>query len=125
MKKRTANIIMICKGQHKFGANLTLKQAVAEYVSDTCGLPIKDITDDVLRGIVFDALMDFINTADNPCDVLYKILETRYWCNWKPRENVDDITAVLIGLQMCQVRDKNGFVNGFTEELLDNPDLTE
>lgn len=125
MDKRTANIILACKGHHNFGDDLTLKQAVAHYMSKTCACPVEHYTDRVLRGIVWEAFMDFMNTCDNPREFLYDIKEARYWCDWSPREDVDDITAILIAFQLCQVRDDNGYVNGFTEELFSNYKLEE
>ena len=120
MEKRTFNIIMVCKGHHNFGDNLTLKQAVAHYMSKTCGCPVETYTDRVLRGIVWEAFMDFMNTCTSPRGFLYHFKEARYWCDWTPREGVDEITAMLIAFQLCRVRDDNGYVNGFTEEMFAN-----
>lgn len=125
MDKRTSNIIMVCKGHHNFGDDLTLKQVVAHYMSKTCDCPVETYTDRVLRSIVWEAFMDFMNTCTSPRGFLYKIKEALYWCDWTPRENIDDITAVLIAFQLCRVRDDNGYVNGFTDELLSNYDLEE
>lgn len=125
MEKRTANIIKVCKGHHNFGKDLTLKQAVAHYMSKVCGCPVEVYTDHVLRGIVWEAFMDFMSTCTSPRGFLYHIKEARYWCDWTPREGVDDITAILIAFQLCRVKDKNGYVNGFTDELIANYFLEE
>lgn len=123
MDKRTFNIIMVCKGHHNFGDNLTLKQAVAHYMSKTCACPIEAYTDLCLRGIVWEAFMDFMSTCTNPRGFLYHLKEARYWCDWSPREGVDDITAILIAFELCRVKDDTGYVNGFTEELFADIDL--
>ena len=123
MDKRTFNIIMVCKGNHNFEKGLTLKQAVARYMSKICWCPVETYTDQVLRGIVWEAFMDFMNTCTNPRGFLYHLKEARYWCDWSPREGIDDITAMLIAFQLCCVRDDNGYVNGFTEELFSNIDF--
>lgn len=125
MEKRTANIIMVCKGHHNFGQDLTLKQAVAHYMSKTCDCPLEVYTDKALRGIVFEAFMDYMSSCTYPREILYHIKEARYWCDWSLKEDVDDITAILIGFQLCQVRDGNGYVNGFTDELIADHILEE
>lgn len=125
MKKRTANIILVCKGHHDFESELTLKQAVAHYMSKTCACPLEVYTDNVLRGIVFEAFIDYMSSCTCPREILYNIKEVRYWCDWSLKEDVDDITAILIGFKLCQVRDEKGFVNGFSEELINEYQLTE
>lgn len=126
MEKRTANIILVCKGHHNFGKELTLKQAVAHYMSEICGCPLECYNDHVLRGIVWEAAMDFIDTCDAPRSFLYHIKDARYHCDWSPREGVDDITAVLIAFRLCRVRDENAsYINGFTEELANIHQLKE
>jgi len=93
MEKRTANIIMVCKGHHNFGDDLTLKQAVAHYMSKTCACPVEHYTDRALRAIVWEAFMDFMDTCTSPRGFLYHIKEARYWCDFSLREGIDDITA--------------------------------
>ena len=116
MERRTAEIIMVCKGQHDFGEFSTLKQAVIAYLSDRSGCPAEFYTDNALRSFIYDVFMDYISSCSNIRAFLYDIKEALYWCDWRPREGVDDITAVLIGLQLCDVRDDTGYINGFTEE---------
>ena len=125
MEKRTANIIMVCKGHHNFGKDLTLKQAVAHYMSKTCACPIEAYDERTLRSIVWEAFMDFMSTCTSPRGFLYHIKEACYWCDWTPREGGDDITAILIAFMLCEVRDDNGYVNGFTDELIANYNLEE
>ena len=69
--------------------------------------------------------MDFISTCTCPRGFFHHVKEAMYWCDWSPREGVDDITAVLTGFQLCQVRDETGYINGFTEELIANRTLEE
>ena len=128
MDKRTFNIIMVCKGNHNFGKDLSLKQAVAHYMSKTCACPAETYTDLCLRGIIWEAFMDFMSTCTNPRGFLYHLKEARYWCDWSPRENIDDITAMLIAFQLCRVCEKADdgsyhYINGFTEELFSNIDF--
>ena len=116
---------MVCKGHHNFGDDLTLKQAVVHYMSKTCACPAEYYTDRLLRNIVWEALMDFMNTCTCPCGFLYDLKEALYWCDGSLRDGVDDITAILIAFQLCQVRDSNGYVNGFSAELLTEHNLEE
>ena len=117
MNERTANIIWISKGHHNYG-DVTLKQAVAHYMSEECDCPIEAYTDRVLLSIVWEAFMDFMQTCDNPRAFLYRLKDAKYWCDYSPREGVDDVQAILIAFQLCRVRDDKGCVNGFTEELI-------
>lgn len=125
MEKRTCNIIMVCKGHHNFGEGLTLKQAVAHYMSKTCGCPVETYNDRILLSIVWEAFMDFMSTCTSPRGFLYQMKNARYWSDWSPREGVDEITAILIAFQLCRIRDKDGYVNGFSEKLINNYALEE
>ena len=116
MEKRTAEIIMVCKGQHDFGEFPTLKQAVIAYMSDRCLCPEETYTDCDLRAIIYDAFMDYLSSCSDIRTFLYHVKEARYRCNWMPRDGIDDITAVLIGFQLCAVKDDTGYINGFSEE---------
>ena len=117
MNERTANIIWVCKGHHPYG-NVTLKQAVAQYMSEECGCPIEVYNDRVLLSIVWEAFMDFMTVCTNPRYFMYSVKEAKYWCDWTPREGVDDTQAILIAFQLCRVRDDEGYVNGFDGELI-------
>ena len=117
MTKRTANIIWISKGHHPYG-NVTLKQAVAQYMSEECDCPIEAYTDRILLSIVWEAFMDFMSTCTNPRYFMYSIKEAKYWCDYSPRDGVDDTQAILIAFQLCRVRDDEGYVNGFSDELI-------
>ncbi|MBQ9733682.1 MAG: hypothetical protein IJV74_05550, partial [Clostridia bacterium] len=70
----------------------------------------------ILRSIIYEAFMDYIASCDNLRSFFYHLKEARYWCNWMPREGIDDITAVLIAFQLCSVKDDTGYINGFTDE---------
>ena len=117
MNERTANIIWVCKGHHNYDCN-TLKEAVAHYMSEECGCPIEVYTDRVLLSIVWEAFMDFMSVCTNPRYFLYTLKDAKYWCDYSPREGVDDVQAILIALQLCRVRDDEGYVNGFSDELI-------
>ena len=124
MEKRTFNIIMISKGNHNFGKELTRKQAVAHYMSKICGNTIETYTDRVLRNIVWDALMDFMAACDSPHSFLYHLKNAKYWGDGSPREGVDDIDAILIAFQCCKVQNEDhNCINGFTEDLVSGIDL--
>jgi hypothetical protein len=62
--------------------------------------------------------MDFMSVCTNPRYFLYSFKEAKYWCDYSPREGVDDVQAILIAFQLCRVREKDGYVNGFSDELI-------
>ena len=117
MNERTANIIWICKGHHHYG-EVSLKRAIALYMSEECACPVVVYTDKVLLSIVWEAFMDFMTVCTNPRDFMYSVKEAKYWCDWTPREGVDDTQAILVAFRRCQVRDDKGYVNGFSDELI-------
>ena len=63
MNKRTAEIIMICKGHHDYGENLNHKQAIAAFLSDHCLCPIEHYADGtIVNRVIWDAALDYIDS---------------------------------------------------------------
>lgn len=120
MEKRTAEIIMVCKGQHDFGKFSSLKQAVAAYMSDRCLCPLDTYTDNVINGIIWDAALDYIDSfkehlASSFLREIHHIMDMHN--NPISRLNrIDMYEATCITFQLAQIRNKDGFINGFTEE---------
>ena len=117
MNERTANIIWVCKGHHNYDCK-TLKGAVAHYMSEECGCPIEIYTDRVLLSVVWEAFMDFMSVCTNPRSFLYSLKEAKYWCDFSPREDVDDVQAILIAFRLCHVWENGEYANGFSRELI-------
>lgn len=117
MEKRTAEIIMVLKGNHDLGERDTLKQYLAAYMSDRCDYPENEYTDDMLFGITREAVIDFIRGcySDGQRAVfLYDYFEAKKW-------HEDETSCWLSALSQVQVREKlndgtYSFINGFTEE---------
>ena len=117
MEKRTSEIIMTLKGHHEFGERDTHKQLLAAYMSDRCDYPEKQYTDDMLFGIVKEAVKDYMSGLTNPGQIrvfLYDYFEAHKWYE-------DELSQWLSALSLVQVREKTGddeyrYVNGFDDE---------
>ena len=116
MQLRTSNIIMIIKGNHKYG-NVEPKEAIKKYMAETCGCDEADYTDGLLMRILSVVVQDYIATCDNPQRFMYDYfdaLATYY--------NGDSIRAWISALQLSNIRHKNvltgcyEYVNGFNED---------
>lgn len=124
MEKRTAEIIMICKGRHDFGKDLTHKQAIAAYLSDRCGSPVEEYTEEIVDYEIYQAVLDYLDGADKPSCFIRQIMDVLNLHN-NPMarcEHIDYYDAVCIAFSLVQVRHRvDGCmvcVNGFSEPLL-------
>lgn len=115
MDKRTANIIWICKGHHNYG-NVTLKQAVAQYMCEVCGFDT--YSEEMLRAFVSQAFFRYLKVCTDISIFMSDIQQAKYYAGFIPRDGVDDTLAILIAFQICKVKGEYGCVNGFTEELI-------
>ena len=115
MTLRTCNIIMCCKGNYGFYAQ-SRKDAIKKYMAKECGCDTSVYTDEVLHRIIMDALKDYIDGVKKPSYVLWCIEEYG-----KMYDNLDD--KILTMFDLTQVMDDNGYVNGFTEELIKHSEI--
>lgn len=113
MEQRTCNIIMCCKGHCNLdGADGTPKGDVAAYMSHECACPKEDYKGDLLEYILREALFDYFSTVDKPGFELRQLFQQYALCN-------PSLTERMITMfQLTQVRDDNGYVNGFTDKLV-------
>ena len=114
MELRTSNIIMLCKGRHTYG-NVDSKTAIAKYMAEMCAGEEEWYVSDLMIDIIQNAVLDFIETADNPRGFL--------WSYFEAQKRYEPIDAWLSALRMVRVKKPldNGTtvcVNGFTEETL-------
>lgn len=121
MQKRTAEIIMVCKGNHNFGDFPTLKHAVVAYMSDRCACPVDRYTDHMINSIIWEAALDYIDSFKEhlPSSFLREIHRVMDLHNnpLATRINrVDMYEATCIAFQLAQVKNNTGYINGFTEE---------
>jgi hypothetical protein len=95
-------------------------EVVAEYWSKYTGTPIDGYNERVLMRIVQNVFLDYISTADNPRYEVWNLFENMWFdCNrlCKCTDGFDKRirNAIYTTLIMTDVRDGEGFVNGFRE----------
>lgn len=113
MEQRTCNIIMCCKGHCNLdGADNTLMGDIAAYMSHECGCPKEDYTGRLMESILREAMFDYIASADKPGFELRQLFQ-----QYAVRDP-SLLERICIMFQLTQVCDSNGYVNGFTEELI-------
>ena len=110
MEKRTEEIIAVCKGRHAFGDIRSFRDAIAAYMSDRCNYPAEDYTDEMLEGIIFEAVCDYIDGADRPSAFLRQIRDSA-------RYHDGNLFAAVCGaFSTTTVKRSDGtYRNGFTE----------
>lgn len=120
MDKRTAEIIMLCKGNHKYPGNYSsLCDLLAAYMSDTCLCDKSVYTESVLQGIILTAFKDYLDSCDKPSFFIYQLEDVWNIYNnplMDPKYRINNNEAVLRAFSTVQVRDDGKYVNGFTEE---------
>lgn len=121
MEKKTAEIIMICKGKHDFGEELSFKQAIAAYLSDWSACPIEFIDEKSVNNAIWEAFLDYLNGMKGQSSIsfLREAKEAYDRHNNSLVKNIDRIDmyeALCIAFQMARVRNQDGYINGFTEE---------
>ena len=111
MEKRTAEIIMVLKGNHNLGEHDTLKQYLIAYMSNRCYCSKDVYTDELLYSVVKEAIKDTMSHLSSPGQIrafLYSYFEARM--------SHDELDSWLVALQLMQVRENGEYINGFTEE---------
>lgn len=117
MEKRTAEIVMVLKGHHEYGELDTYRDHLTAYMSDRCDYPADKYTDEMLFGIVQEAVKDYMSGCTGPAQIrcfLYSYFEAHKWHD-------SELTQWLAALSQVQVKEKNAdgtwrYINGFTEE---------
>lgn len=92
----------------KHGFQHTVEANAIKAISELTDTPEEHYQPYILNNVVQQMFRDYISTCDKPS---YEI-----WLFFVYYNNCQDMTnALLITLQMTQVRDDNGYVNGFSE----------
>lgn len=118
MEQRTCNIIMVCKNHCKYAEEAeTLVDAVKIYMGKECDYPWKSYTDGQIKGVLLEALYDFINGASNPGFELRHLFSDSVFMPDALSERICSMFA------QTQVRDGANYVNGFTEHLIKQSDI--
>lgn len=113
MEQRTCNIIMCCKGHCQLeGAGQTPMEAIAAYMSNECGCPREDYKGRLMETILREAMFDFFAGADKPGYELRQLFHQ--YATHEPSLS----ERICTMFQLTQVRDDNGYVNGFTDALI-------
>lgn len=95
-------------------------ESVIEFWSKYTDTPPNHYRKEQLMDIAIQCILDYIETADNPRFVSWELFQhMRFDCKSiiKNDQSFDDRvrTAIWATLAGVQVRDKNGFVNGFRD----------
>lgn len=87
---------------------------VLRNLSHECGCPISVYTSGILENILFNALIDYINGAKNPGSVLWSLRE-----DGKFKNSLSEKIVAMFSLVQVREGDDLHYINGFTEELLE------
>ena len=121
MEKRTAEIIMICKGNHNYGEELSFKEAIIAYMSDRCCCPIEHYNDTIINKIIWTAAMDYLDNivSHKPSAFLYSVKEIYDRHNnpfIRKINNIGMYEAICIAFQLVQITEDGEYIDGFTAE---------
>lgn len=116
MTQRTCNIIMCCKGNTKYADKCDPIYSIKRYMGDERAFYWENYTDAMVQDILYTALMDYIDEVKKPSFVL--------WCLKNDGRFHDNINEKICAMfANVQVRDENGYVNGFTQEQISKSDI--
>ena len=126
MEKRTAEIIMICKGRHTFGDDLCAKDAIKAYISDRCAIKLEHLQDRDINDIIWIAALDFMNSANKPSLFIQVAREAydRHNNLIKPLAGksfspIDIYEAICTAFRLVRVKSEDGsYTNGFCEDFV-------
>lgn len=112
MTQRTCNIIMCCKGNDKYAQKGDPIYSIKRYMGHECVYNWTNYTKEMILDILVTALMDYIDGVKKPSFVIWSIRDQGKW--------YDDVARKICAMfTNVQVRDDHGYVNGFTQELID------
>lgn len=112
LEKRTAEIIMICKGKHEFGEG-SYKELIRRYMSDRYEFPEENYREELIDRIIREAAYDFAEnlTSCTLKDFFKEAEESMYITG-----NDDFSIAICNAFAAVDVFIDGSYVNGFTEE---------
>lgn len=115
MEDSTLGTIYAIKHSHK-----DPEEAVIDFWSEYTGTPAQYYHERILMDIAESTFRDFIATADNPSFVMWELFENmRFDCKnfYKSEESFDKRVrnAIWNTFAGLQVRNSDGYVNGFRE----------
>lgn len=114
VQQRTCNIIMACKGHCEPAKNAeTLMDCVKIYLGHECDYPWENYSNKMIESVLREALYDFMTDATNPGHELRQLL-----CDY-PTKEPSLSERICTMFQLTQVKNNDGYMNGFTQELID------
>lgn len=125
IQQRTCNIIMCCKMHCKLlddSERYTYENAIIAYLSKECACPVNYYKTHfvVVDRIMLEALYDYLNCTRNPGYAMRQVFENT-WFN--PDLNASLFQRICSMFAQIQVRDDDGCINGFTEDLIHQSDI--
>ena len=114
MDQRTLNIINIVKGNTKYYRiydNTDVIEAIKQYMADECAYKAEWYTNRDMLDIMYDAMRDYLDHCDKPSFFMWELKEVLM----KDSENLP--LRIAIALSLVQVKDDNGYINGFDDRI--------
>lgn len=110
MEDRTVNIILLSK---KFGEPENVKKAIAKYMSEECLFPVEMYNENIILGVLHNAVYDFLHCATRSSDIIAFVRELMD-CRFEKM-----IDKIIVALAMMQIREKYEWgyreINGWHE----------
>ena len=117
MEKRTADIIMIVKGNWHKHLNFVKRkklygydELIAAYMSETCGCPMDRYDYNTLFRIIEQVLIDYSSTCTKKSELLFNYFNNNTF-------TFDEFDKWCNALSFVTVKSGDEYINGFTEEL--------
>lgn len=108
MNKRTFDIIMACKNHSDDDCNVA--DSVKRYMSQECDCPISFYGESVVTDIMFNTMLDYLDTCDRPSCFIRTVREIIFG------ENISLGERIARAFVLVRVKTDDGkYVNGFGE----------
>ena len=131
LDQRTQNIIFVCKGRHNYGSNISMRDAVARYMSDTTGCDIERYSDVTLLSIIKSCILDIMENCSK--DICRRLIFDYFDYDYLHNNELD---KWLVALDLMQVKEfvifdeesKTGvhqFLEGFSQDYVIDENTNE
>lgn len=126
MEKLTLGIIYAIK---HINNNKSSKESIVDFLSEYTGTPKEYYTERELVGIIRNAFVDYLRTAENPAFDVWQYFDAKRQAEnfkdvfpkqhekYKERDDCFDIDTegILSALRLSKVKENGKYVNGFRE----------
>lgn len=109
MRDSTIKFIYAIKGEIEFRP--TLQETAIAFMADYTGTPESYYNKENLYDIVKGFFLDFLGSTDDPVFTVSQYFHAKHL----GLETRDDTYAMLVAMQLAQVRNEHGYVNGFRD----------